>query len=286
MEGIAETLANFVNRTAFGDLPEYVTHEMGRLTLDSIGCAIAGHSTDRGTIVADLARKLGGPAESSIIGTGDKVSCANAAFTNGELMNALDFDALSNLGRHDVPTVIAAILALAERIGASGKDLVAATALGLEISGRVKSAVLGMHAPGREEGTMLWPAVNGYSSASLGAAAGAAKLLSLHEEQVANAIGIAGYMCPPNTMRKWVDTTPVRMTKYGPPGWGAQAGVTAALLAEMGYVGDTDLFEGDFGFWRFTGKNKGEWNAQKVIEGLGTTWCCHEIIYKQYPCGL
>jgi len=286
MAGIAETLGDFTEKTRFADLPQFITHEMKRLLLDSIGCAIAGHRTERGRIAADAARQLGGPAESAIIGTRAKAACAHAAFANGELMNALDFDALSNVGRHDVPTVIAAVLAAAERAGSSGEELITAAALALEVSGRIKSAVLGMHAPGPEEGKMLWPAVNGYSSATLGAAAGVAKLLSLDASQTANAIGIAGYMCPPNTMRKWVETTPVRMAKYGPPGWGAQAGATAALLAGMGYLGDTDLFEGDFGYWRYTGKNKGAWRAEKVVEGLGEKWCCHEIIYKQYPCGL
>ena len=286
MSKITATIASFVGTCRFGDLPEFVSHEMARLILDSIGCAVAGHTTERGMIVADMARQLGGPGESSIIGTRDKVSSANAAFANGELMNALDYDALSNVGRHDVPTLVAATLAVAERIGASGKALTTATALALEVSGRIKSAVLGMHAPGPEEGKMLWPAVNGYSSASLGAAAGVAKLLDLDDDQIANAVGLAGYMCPPNTMRKWVETTPVRMVKYGPPGWGAQVGVTAALLSERGYSGDTDLFDGDFGFWRYTGKERGQWDADKVISGLGTKWCCHEIIYKQYPCGL
>jgi 2-methylcitrate dehydratase PrpD len=76
------------------------------------------------------------------------------------------------------------------------------------------------------------------------------------------------------------------MTKYGPSEWGAQVGVTSALLAKMGYTGETDLFVGEFGFWRYTGKNnKGEWN-EKFIEGLGTKWLCHEITYKQYPCGV
>jgi len=286
MENVMETIVNFVDRTKFNDLPKYVTHEMKRLILDSIGCAIAGYSTGRGKIAAELALKLGGRPESTILGTHDKVSSADAAWANGELMNCLDFDAISGIGRHDVPTPVSGVLSVAEGIGASGKDLIVATALGLEVSGRIKSAVEGMHAPGPGEGQMLWPAVNGYSNASLGAAAGVAKLLKLNQEQMANAIGIAGYLCPPNTMRKWIETSPVRMAKYGPPGWGAKTGVTAAMLGEMGYIGDTDLFDGDYGFWRYTGKNKGEWNSDKVIAGIGSKWVAHQINYKQYPCGL
>jgi len=286
MEHVMETVVNFVDTTKFNDLPKYVTHEMKRLILDSIGCAIAGYSTNRGKIAAELALKLGGRQESTILGTHDKVGFANAAWANGELMNCLDFDAISGVGRHDVPTPVSGVLSVAEGIGASGKDLIVATALGLEVSGRIKSAVEGMHAPGPGEGQMLWPAVNGYSNASLGAAAGVAKLLKLNQEQMANAIGIAGYLCPPNTMRKWIETSPVRMAKYGPPGWGAKTGVTAAMLGEMGYIGDTDLFDGDYGFWRYTGKNKGEWNSDKVIDGIGSKWVAHQINYKQYPCGL
>ena len=286
MEGTMEKIVNFVSKTRFSDLPKYVIHEMKRVILDSIGCAITGHSTDRGRIAVELARKLGGPFESTIIGTNNKVSCVNAAFANGELMNALDFDAFSSQGIHDVPILISALLPLGERVGASGQNLILSTALALEISGRLKTAVKGIHDPGPNSNKMLWPEVAGYSHASLGVAAGATKLLELNQEQIANGIGIAGYICLPSTSRKKMETTPIRMIKYGPSGWGAQAGVTSALLAEMGYTGDTDLFEGEYGFWKYTGSNKGEWNTQKVIKELGTKWLAPQIFYKQYPGGL
>lgn len=84
-------------------------------------------------------------------------------------------------------------------------------------------------------------------SPALAAATGAGKILNLDQDKIANAIGIAGCICPPNIARKCMETSPVRMTKYGPAGWSAQAGVTSALLAGMGYTGDTDLFEGEYG---------------------------------------
>jgi len=281
---ITEKFADFINTVQFSDLPEYVVHEMERVVLDSIGCAIAGHSTGRGKIAAELAMKLSGPHESTVIGTNDKVSCANAAFANGELMNALDFDAISSVGGHDVPTIVSATLALAESTGASGKDLILANALALEISQRLKSATKGIHIPAPEKDKMIWPAVHGYTTAVLGAVAGASKFLNLDKEQVSEAIGIAGYICPPSTFRKFLDTTPISMIKYGPPGWGAQAGITATLLAEMGYTGDKNLFEGEYCFWRYIGK--GEWNMEGVLEDLGSKWLCNQIQYKQYPCGL
>jgi 2-methylcitrate dehydratase PrpD len=86
-------------------------------------------------------------------------------------------------------------------------------------------------------------------------------------------------------MRKELETSPVKMVKYSPLGWGAQAGVTAALLAGLGYTGDTELFVGDYGFWRYTGKNKGQWNTEGILDGLGTQWAAHQMTYKQYPAG-
>lgn len=285
MGKMTEKLASFATRAQFDDLPDNVVHEMKRVVLDSIGCAIGGLSTERGEIAAGLARKLGGPSESSIIGTNDKVSCANAAFANGESMNALDFDAMST-AVHDVPSLVAAALAQGESCGTSGENLILATALAFEISARLQSAVAGISpiAEGPDKGTLRWPAVRGYSSTTLAAAAGAGKILGLDQEKMANAIGIAGCLCPPSIGRKFYDTAPVRMSKYGVTGWIAQAGVTSALLAGMGYIGDTDLFDGEYGFWRYTGHE--ELKADRdVLADLGTQWYCAQINYKQYPCG-
>ena len=116
MDSLSQDIAKFIVETRFEDLPEDVVHEAKRSFLDAIGCAIAGIATEKGKISVALARRLGGPPESSIIGIGDKVSCCNAAFANGELINALDYDALP----HVQPFVIPPALAAAESVGASG----------------------------------------------------------------------------------------------------------------------------------------------------------------------
>jgi len=284
MKNIAEELAAFVKKTDFDALPDEVVHEMKRVFLDSIGCAINGLSTERGSIAIELARRLGGPSESTIIGTSAKVSCVNAAFANGELINALDYDSMSR-GIHDVPTLIAAVLAVAESNSASGKDLILGTALSLEVSGRLRTAEAKRIpiASGPDRGSLQWPTVSGYSRATLAAAAGAGKILNLAPDKIANAIGISGCICPPNIGNKFFRTSPVRMSKYASSGWGAHTGVTSALLAEMGYLGDTSLFDGPYGFWRYTGQE--EWDSGEVLTGIGTQWCCHRINYKQYPAG-
>ena len=280
-------MADFVTGTGFDDLPPEVIHEMKRVILDSVGCAIIGQTTERGEAAVKLAQRLAGPPESTIFGTNSKVSCTNAAFANGESMNALDYDALSAAAVHDVPILVPAVLAMAESTGSTGKDVLLALALSFEISARLKAAgaQAKMVADKAPRTGLQWSQVLGYSAVTLAAAAGAGRILNLDMQEMANAIGIAGGICPPNIFRKFTDTSPINMIKYASTGWEAQAGITAALLAETGYTGDTGLFQGDYGYWNYTGM--GNLNEEAIIgllEDLGSQWQSYKINYKQYPC--
>jgi len=95
MSNLTQELASFAVDTKYEDLPVSVVHEAKLLLLDSIGCALAAITTDKGKMSLALARRLGGPPESSIIGMGGKVSCSSAALANGELICTLDFDVLT-----------------------------------------------------------------------------------------------------------------------------------------------------------------------------------------------
>jgi len=284
MDDLTKKLVNFVASIKFKDLPGEVVNETKRVLLDSIGCAIGGILMKRGKICTKLAKKLGGPAESTILGTSTKVSSINAAFANGELINALDYDVL--YGLHIPPYVIPAPLALAETESASGEDLILSVALGHEIARRLQMAappLLRAKESGTERGKIIFTPVSGHGAGVFGAAVGAGIILNLNPEKMASAMGIAGYAGPPSTFGKWIDTTPVRMTKYGPPGFAAEVGVRSALLADMDYYADTNIFEGEFGYGRFTGFQ--EWNKDKVLAGIGREWRCLEMSYKKYPCG-
>jgi len=263
--GIATELADFVEKTKFSDLPEHLVNDSKLSLLDSIGCAIRGQSSECGRISVELARRLGGPEESSIIGTNDKVSCTNAAFANGQLISALDCHPMGAM--HDVPSIIAAPISLIEKVLTSGKELILSIALGLEITRRIADA-----AP-----------LEGISASVFGAAAGAGKILKLSRETLAHAIGLAGYICPPDTAMKFVSSHPISMVKYGPTGWVAQAGVTSAILANMGFTGDTKIFETNWNYWKFTGKKK--WDTTDILTGLGTEWQTH-VEFKLYPGGI
>ncbi len=276
---VTRTLAAWVAATRFDDLPGHVVHETARLLLDSIGCAVAGHATEKGRIVAETVHGLGGVPESTVLGDRCRTSCANAAFANAELTNAIDFDAVFLNISHTVPSIVPAALAVAEREGASGRDLITAVALGMEIGARLTMALLPVAVS--PTGSMVVDPVWGYGFAALGAAAAAAHILRQPLDRVAHALGIAGYCAPPPGLLKWTRTQPMSMVKYSPMGWTAQAGVQAALLAARGFTGDTSVLDGPQAFWRFWGAPQCRW---AYLSGWGSRWYSVEYLsFKAYP---
>ncbi|MBN1382441.1 MAG: MmgE/PrpD family protein [Deltaproteobacteria bacterium] len=284
MPTIAETLAEHVVRVKYENIFPDTIHEIKRGILDTLGCCVGGLSMDKGRLAAETAKRFGGPPEATIIGTGAKVSCVNAVLANGESANAEDWS--GGCAFHDVPIVTTTALALTESTGASGRDLLTAAAVGLEISGRIGRGGATPYSPiteGPDRGAIHWDSVTGMAHGTFGAAAAAGKLLRLDAAQAANAIGIAGFICPPQTFRKFNFTTPISMAKYAPLGWVAHAGVSAALMAQSGYTGDTKLFEGDYGYGRYTGVL--HWRPDRILHNLRETVPRLRLFFKVYPMG-
>ena len=281
---ITRELVEFITAVRFEDLPKEVVHEAKRVLLDSVGCGLAGMYTDKGKFSIQLARRLNGKPESTIIGTGDMVSCTNAAFANGELINALDMDAIMYPG-HISPYVIPGPLAVAESMGASGKDLLLAIALGHEISGRLGESLRGSKKYVKEDsgGRVVISDVNGLGFCIFGGTAGLGKILKLDYGKMLHAIGIAGHICPVPALGKWQNTAPPSaMTKYLSAGWLGEAEITAVFLAEIGYIGDIDVLDGEYGFWKFFASDK--WRPDILMKKLGEEWRFLKISYKPYPC--
>ncbi len=286
MSNLAEEFANFAVNSRFEDLPPAIVHESKRLLLDSIGCALGGIRTAPGEMAIKLAKRLGGPQESSIIGVKGKVSCSGAALANGQLINALDYDAVT-AGGHEPPYIVAGVLAMAESADASGKDLILANALGFEISARVLNATRQVSPAGRQG--LKRQDRQGYANCNFGVAAGAGRLLKLDTERMINALGLAGHMCQVLTWQRFNYSTTIYgtrpMSKYGMPGWQNTGGITAALLAEIGYMGDALVFDDKEGFWKFAGYSA--WNPEIARQDLGKVWSFEDSPYKPYPsCGV
>jgi 2-methylcitrate dehydratase PrpD len=285
VDSITGHLARFALETDWRQLPGSIAQEIKRILIDSIGCALGASTTDKGKMNVALARRLGGPPDASIIGLGGKVSCTNAAFANGELILTLDFSSIM-AGGHDGAYVIPAVLAMAENVGASGRDLIVATAVGLEISARLARAV-GQHnitAEAVRRRRASGPGLAGNAYSNFGAAAGAGRLMNLDAKQMSHALGIAGHLCMVLTYGRWAFSERGHMTKYGVPGWQGTGAVTAAMLAEMGYEGDTSVLDDPKrGYAYYVGYPS--WYPEEITPGLGQDWCFNvKLHYKPYPC--
>jgi 2-methylcitrate dehydratase PrpD len=276
---VTRAIAAWIAGSRFDDLPARVARETARVLLDSIGCAIAGHATDKGRIVRDATRALGGAPESVVLGGGFRTASPSAAFANAELVNAIDFDAVFLNVSHTVPPIVPGALAVAESVRASGRELLTALAVGLEVGARLTMALLPVATA--SSGAMVVDPVWGYGFAVLGVAAAAARLLRLPAEGVAHALGIAAYCAPPPGLLKWTLTSPMSMVKYSPMGWTAEAGVHAAQLAGGGFTGDTTVLDGPRGFWHFWGAPQCRWPY--LVEDWGRRWYSVEhLSFKAY----
>jgi 2-methylcitrate dehydratase PrpD len=283
MGTIVETLAGFASNTRFEDLPAVVVEESKRLLVDSIGCALGGLSHPKGVIGVEYAKLQGAgvPGEqATVLGSGDLVSASAAAFANGELINALDFDAILPPG-HVSPYVIPGILAAGETKGASGKEILSAVAIAHEMSNRIGKAF--DYLRDIKDGKPSPPPVFGYSSTVFGATAAIGRLRRQSQATITSGLGIAGSVSPVNTQWAWSVHTPTATVKYGLVGAVTQAAMSAAYLAELGHTGDIQMLDdGEHGYRRLIGSSK--WAPDKITPRLGAEWLFPaEQSYKPYP---
>lgn len=273
-------LAEFAAETDYEDLPEDVIKAGKRVILDTVGCAIGGYFTEAGKAIINVERSLGGRPESTIVVTGDRTSCANAAFVNAELANALDADETLMNKSHHANCAVAAALAVGESVGAGGQEVLTAALLGYEVAGRIGLALRTIHV-GKDGQLELLPQ-SGMGWAIFGAAVAAAKLLGQDADEMANTIGIAAYGATIPMLGRWGKMrAPRPMTKYAFYASLAHSGVVAALLTPRGFLGDTTVLDGDYGFWKLSGASSCDWEF--MTGELGQRWLITRTSFKQYP---
>ncbi len=282
---ITGILTDFVFNTKYEDLPPEAVHEAKRILLDTLGVAVAGNTVAKGKLAVKVAAHNGGPQEATIIG-GRKVAAANAAFANGELINAMDWDITCPAG-HLTPCVTAAPLAIGETLNIDGKSLILATAIAHEVAIRISHS-LGEQLSFEEKNGKVRQVLNptyGFGFSTIAAAAAAGKIAGLTRDELNDAIGLAASFAPVPSMAKWYRTAaPTTMAKYTSAGIVSQSAVTAVQLAQAGYRGDRSVLDGGWGFWRMFGIGS-KWNHEIVTNGLGEVWkFTDEINHKVYPC--
>ena len=272
---LLEALARFSAETTFERLPPAVVHSEKQRVLDTLGICLAASAQGLADGVADLVTGWGGREEASLVAESGRYPSAQAVLVNGTLAHSLDFDD-THLPSvlHPSASIVPAVLALGEATGSSGADVLAAAAVGTEVTVRI-----GMGGYTEEAGNVFFE--RGWHATSicgtLGAAAAGGKLLGLDAAGIGHAIGIAASMAGGVIEANRAGGTVKRLHC----GWAAHAGLTAALLAERGYTGPPTVFEGRFGFYRAF--LDGTYDPAPIVEGLGERWEVPGIFFKPYP---
>src|ERR1041384_3362066 len=220
---VTEVLAGFAASLQYDNLPGHVREYAKDLLLDTLACAVAGHQGEETEQLAALASGLAQSHESTVIG-GDRLSLAGATLLNGYLVTAVTMcDIHRSTLTHVTPEVIPPALAIAERDGASGRDLLVAIAAGCEVTTRVG---IGADYPAMRGRGWHGPGVLG----PFGAAAAVGSLRGFDAETMARAFGLAGSQSA-GTFAAW-GTPTVKWHQCR----GALSGLMAALLAEQKFV--------------------------------------------------
>ena len=124
---VTEKWADFLTSFTFDGIPPEVLQQAKMHILDSIGCSLGGYALEWGKKVAAVGRDLGGQPEATVIGSGEKLHCAHAAYVNGKLSNILDMDETMYQTRHIGGVPLFAALSVGERVGATGREIILAT---------------------------------------------------------------------------------------------------------------------------------------------------------------
>ncbi len=233
---VTETYVENLLAMKYETLPAEAIALCKHVVLDGLAVIHAGSTEPEGVgrLVMQYVKRMGGTPEASVITGGFKTSMENAAFANGTMAHALDFDNTSYPTNHPTSPTLPAILAIAEHYGASGKQVIDALATAFEAQARFRLAGTGMatgvgfHKPS--------------TAGMFGATAAAVKLLGLTQEQALVAFGVAGSRASSLSINTGT------MTKSSHSGHGARMGVEAGMLAKIGWTASKDVF-GPKGFF-------------------------------------
>lgn len=269
-KSVAEELAEFVAAQRAERLPAGVRQKCEDLLIDVVGLCVTARNEDY--IKSALA---GCDDEGPCTATGHArtFSAASASFINGTAAHGEDFDDTFEGGPvHAGAVIVPAVLAACERHKPEGAAALLGIAIGTEVMCRLSTVVpKAVHKAGFHPTAIF---------GVMGAAAGVSAALGLNARQTVDALGIAasfaGGIIEYLAEGAW--------TKRLHPGWAAQSGIRAALLARGGFLGPRTVFEGVHGlFHGFAHTAQGNYVA--LIGDFGTRWVTETLAFKPYPCG-
>ena len=259
-------VAQFIVGTASRRIPDDVMHLGKRSILDGLGLALAGNAAESGRLVTQYLRTLGctNGRGCTVIGTSLRLPPRFAAFANAIAIHADDYDdtqlavakdRVYGLLTHPTAPALPPALALGERDNRSGRDVLTAYQIAVEVETKLSEAINPRHYD------------DGFHSTStmgtLASAAAAARLLGLDIEQTRRALGIAASQSA--GLRENFGT----MTKPFHPGRAAESGIVAADFAALGWTATPIVLEAGRGFFKAAG---GGYDPQAIEGRLGNPW--------------
>jgi 2-methylcitrate dehydratase PrpD len=268
--GLTHSIAEFVVNTRYEDIPNEVIALGKKTLLDGFGLALAGSASVVAPVVRRYIATLGSATKSStIVGTAMKVPPRFAAFANGISIHADDYDDTGS-ALHVAAPILPPAFALCEEQRRSGKELMRAFHVGVEVASKIGDAIFPRH---DREGFHTTGTIG-----SFGSAAACATLRRLTSEQTAYALGLAASQA--GGIRRNFGS----MTKAFHAGHAAENGSVAADLAVLGFTAAGDVLETPLGFFQAAG---GGFDPAAIVNRLGRPWMFASPgdLIKRFPCG-
>jgi len=279
-EATTRQVAAFVCNTRYVDIPAEVIALGKKSILDGLGLALSGSAAKSGEYVRRHLDDLGlkdGPA--TVIGSNRKVAPRFAAFANGVGIHADDYDdtqlavaadRVYGLLTHPTAPALPAALAVGEAKGASGRDVMLAYHLGVEVECKIAEAINPRHYQTGFHATA--------TCGTFAAASAASRLMGFDEETTLRALSIAGSQSA--GLRENFGT----MTKPFHAGRSSESGVAAAQFADYGWTATDKILEAPRGFFAAAG---GGYDASAIDGKLGAPWTFAEpgVSIKPHPSG-
>lgn len=263
-------IAHYVSAIDTRKLPERAIHAFRRALLDYLTCAVAGSRMDSTRIVLDYLQSWDLAKEACVVGMPLRLAAQNAAFVNGAATHGLDFDDGMTRGSvHPAGSIFPALLAMAEKLGSSAEDLIAAGVAAYDVTLRIASTV---HPHSSRRGFHNTP-----TAGVFGATAGVARLMKLDAKATLDALGIAGSFS--GGLRAYLqDGAEIKRIH---PGKAARDGIVCAELAKRGLTGPAGVIEGRYGYVQAIAGGNADWD--RLAGALGERYEICDVYFKPYP---
>ena len=269
-----QRVIDYIVTSRFEDIPAKALTVAKGAILDCVGVALAGARHPAGDIPSEWARHAAGAGRATVWGQDFKTSAHDAALVNGTAAHALDYDDVTwGLIGHPSVSLVPAVFAIGELLGASGRDVLHAYVVGFEVMAKLGRTTQPRHS--LEGG---WHATG--TIGAFGATAACCKLLGLNREQTAHALGIVYTMTSGNVSNFGTMCKPLHA------GLAARNAVEAALWAQSGFTSLPHPFDGPRSFHEVYSRGLPADMAPLGELGREYELVVRGVVIKPYPCGV